>query len=432
MKQSVRFRLAYRTPFFYGWTIVVGAFLGTFAGGGMQSFTFGVFIKPMSDSLGWTRAAMTGALTFCTVAASALGPVFGPLVDRHGPRFLMVAAAITGGVACLLLSRVQELWQFYIIYAFVGMSGGAGLGGVVTQATVVKWFIRLRGRATAFSTMGNTAAGAVLAPIIGFIILTFDWRAAWLVLAGVFFGLLLPVSLLMVRQPEDVGLLPDGARSREEVQAVHRRRSGHQSEYSWPLREALRTRALWLLTISLVVGGFSVASVVVHEFSYVTDRGFSTGVAATVLSTHAVTASMGRLVWGFLVERFHVRYCLAALYVGSALGVGILLIASSVPMVFLFALVYGINVGGHAVLSSVAWADYFGRQSVGTIRGALMPLTAGSVAAGPILVGLGYDITGDYFRPYTGLLALFLLGAVVIMLARPPVKAEVATSVPAA
>ncbi len=394
----------------------------------MQSFTFGVFIKPMAESLGWTRAAMTGALTVRTLTASALGPVFGPLVDRRGPQPLMVAAAIAGGSACLLLSRIQVLWQFYIIFAFVGMSGGAGLGGLVAQATVAKWFIQRRGRATAFSTMGNTAAGAILAPVIGFLILNSDWRAAWLFMAGIFFFLLLPASLLMVRQPEDLGLLPDGAKSQEEAQAAHRRRTGHQSEYSWHLREALRTRALWLLSISLVVAGFSVASVVVHEFSYITDRDFSTGVAAAVLSTHAVVASMGRLVWGFLVERFHVRYCMAVLYLGSALGVGILLVASSIPMMFLFAVVYGISVGGHAVLSSVAWADYFGREFVGTIRGVLTPVTTGSVAVGPILVGLNYDITGDYFRAYVVLMALFLLGAVLVMFAKPPVKTEAPTS----
>ena len=420
MIQGSRANLARRIPFFYGWIIVAGAFLGTFAGGGMQSFTFGVFMKPMGEGMGWSRGAMTGALALRTLTASALGPVFGPLVDRRGPRLLMVVAAIVGGTACLLLNRINQLWQLYAIFALVGMSGGAGLGGVVSQATVAKWFIRLRGRATAFSTMGNTAAGAMLAPLVGLIIVTFDWRAAWLLMAAIFFGLLLPVSFLMVRQPEDAGLLPDGARSQEEVREVYRQRGDRESERSWRLGEALQTRALWFLTVSLIAGGLAVSSVVVHEFSYLTDRGFSTGVAAAVLSTHAIMASSGRLVWGFLVERFHVRYCMAAVYLGSALGVGMLLIASSAPMAFAFAVVYGLSVGGHAVLSSIAWANYFGRDFVGTIRGVLTPLTAGSVAVGPWLVGRGYDISGDYLEVFLALLVLFVLGAALILLAKPP------------
>ena len=108
---------------------------------------------------------------------------------------------------------VSEIWQFYVIFALVGIAGAAGIGGVVSQATVSKWFIRLRGRATAFSTMGNTAAGAMLAPFVGFIIAAYGWQAGWIAMSIIFLGLMLPVAFFMVRQPEDVGLLPDGARS---------------------------------------------------------------------------------------------------------------------------------------------------------------------------------------------------------------------------
>ena len=417
---GVRRRLAHRTPFFYGWVMVLGAFLGTFAGGGLQSFTFGVFIPAMSSTLGWSVGALTGALAVRTAFAAMLGPVFGPLVDKYGPRFLMVASAITGGIASILLTQVSEIWQFYVIFALVGIAGAAGIGGVVSQATVSKWFIRLRGRATAFSTMGNTAAGAMLAPFVGFVIAAYGWQAGWIAMSVIFLGLMLPVAFLMVRQPEDVGLLPDGARSDEEVQETYRRRGGRESAYSWRLKEALHTRALWFLTIALIVGGISVSSVVVHEFNYVTSQGFSTGVAATVLSTHAISASLARLLWGFLVERFHVRYCLTALFIGCTVGLGILLIADSAPMLFLFAFVYGINVGGNAVLSNIAWANYFGRDFVGTIRGALNPFTMGAVAAGPVLVGVSFDMTGEYRPAFLVLMVLFIVAAAVAILAVPP------------
>ena len=424
-KQDIRSSLANRLPFFYGWVIVAAAFVGAFAGGGLQSFTFSVFMKPMSESLGWTRVTLTGALTVRTYAGAVLAPVFGVLVDKHGPRYLMVFAAIVGGVAAVLISRVQEIWQFYVIFALVGLAGGTGVGGVITQATVVKWFVRLRGRAVAFSTMGNSAAGFVLAPLIGVVIVAIGWRSGWLILAAIFFFILIPIAFLMARQPEDMGLLPDGAKSEEEMQTVYHQRSGRESMYSWTLKEALRTKALWILLVAQIIGGFPVSSVVLHEYSYVTDSGFSTAIAAAVLSTHAAAASIARLVWGFLVERFHVRYCLAASNLGAVLGIGILLFAlniGSTPMLFVFALVYGLNIGSHGVLTTVATANYFGRDFIGTIRGVLAPITTASVALGPVMVSLVYDVRGTYFPAFAAMLAMFFISAVVVLFATPPTK----------
>ena len=118
-----------RLPFFYGWVMVATAFLGTLGAGGTQAFTFGVFIKPMSESLGWSRAAMTGALTLYSYTGAAIGPLLGRLVDRHGPRPIMIITAILGGAATLLLCGVEDIWQFYMIYAVVGLCGGTGGAG---------------------------------------------------------------------------------------------------------------------------------------------------------------------------------------------------------------------------------------------------------------------------------------------------------------
>ena len=182
-----------KTPFFYGWIIVIGAFLGSFAGGGMQSFTFGVFLKPMSEDLGWSRSTLIGALTLRTFVIAGLAPFLGKYVDNKGPQLIMVVSSIAGGIACLLLTQVNSIWQFYLAFILVGLAGGAGMGGVVANATVLKWFIRYRGRATAFSTMGNTAAGAILAPAVGFVILNSSWRMGWILIAIIFFFLLLSI-----------------------------------------------------------------------------------------------------------------------------------------------------------------------------------------------------------------------------------------------
>ena len=426
-KPNIRYRLAHRSPFFYGWIIVGAAFLGSFAGGGL-SFTFGAFIYPMSESLDWSRAALVGALTISTVrtyVSAALAPIFGIVVDKYGPRYLMMASAAIGGIAALMLTQVREIWQFYAIFALIGLAGGTGAGALVVQATVVKWFVRLRGRAVAFSTMGNAAAGAVLAPFIGLIIATSGWENGWMVMSVLFLAFLLPVSFFMVRQPEDVGLFPDGVKSQEELDATYQSRAGRESAVSWRLKEALRTRALWLILLAQVIGGALVASVVIHEYSFVTDEGFSAAVAAAVLSTHAMAASLGSLLWGFLVERYHVRYCLAASSTGSAIGLIFLLSGlylGFTPLLFIFGAVYGINVGGQAVLTPVVIANYFGRDFVGTIWGTLMLVTT-TVALGPVVVGWGYDVMGTYFPAYIFMLGMFLVSATIILFAKPPTKA---------
>lgn len=427
--QDIRVTVSNRLPFFYGWVIVAAAFLGSFSSGGMQAFTFGVFIKPMSESLGWSRAAMTGALTLYAYAGAATAPLLGRLVDRYGPRLLLILTAIVGGSATLLLVGIREIWQFYIIFALVGLSGGTGAGGVVTEAMVSKWFVRLRGRAPAFGTMGTVIAGVLLAPVIGIVIAISGWRTAWLVVAAVFFGLLLPISLLTARRPEDMGLLPDGAKSQEDLRLSITQRGSRESQYSWSLKEAFRTKALWILLAAEIIVGFPASSVVVHQFSYITDEGFSTAIAAAVLSANAAAAAASRLIWGLLVERYAVRYCLSASYVGSALGLAILLVGlnmGSVPMLFVFSVVYGLNIGGHVVLTIEAIASYFDRDFVGTIRGAFMAILTSSLAIGPLLISLVHDVQGTYFNAFVAMVGLFLISTVLVLFARPPTRATTA------
>ncbi|PZC51013.1 MAG: Sugar phosphate permease [Chloroflexi bacterium] len=411
-----------RTPFFYGWIIVAGAFFGAFASGGIQGFTFSVFLKPMSDDLGWTRSALTAGIAINTLVASFIAPIFGFIVDKYGPRPIMAVAALVGGVAAGLLSNVTELWQFYVIFAVAGIFGGAALGEVVTQSTVVKWFVRLRGRAVAIGSMGGAASGAVLAPVITFMVATSGWRSGWVLMAAIFFMLLFPISLLMIRSPEDVGLTPDG--DRREANSQNR----SDDEVSWYLKEALRDKTLWFLTAALTVAGLCVSSVVVHEFSLITDRGFSSTTAAAVLSTHAVMASAGRLIWGFVVEKVKVRYAMSIVFLLCGLSVIMLVTVENSPLLFVFAVIYGLSIGGYSVTTAVAFANYYGRANVGSIRGAVSPLVTGSVAVGPVLIAVGYDLQGNYTMGFFILSLLYLIASGLTLLATPPQRVTTTTS----
>lgn len=423
-KPDFHVRMAKKLPFYYGWVIVAAAFLGTFIGGGLQSFTFSIFLEPMGKDLGWSKTVLTGALTVRIITAASLAPFFGVTVDRHGPRLLIMLAAIIGSIAALLISRVTEIWQFYVIFAFVGISGGAGLGGVVTGATVSKWFVRLRGRALAITTMAGPAPGLFLAPIMTLIVFNQGWRSGWILMSILFITLLLPVAFFMVRQPEDIGLLPDGASSKDELEIAYKKRGGLESLYSWSLRESLRTKALWSLVVTQILSGLAISSVVLHEFSYVRDMGYSTAIAAGVLSTHAGLAMAIRPIWGVILERIPVRLVMSAVYLGTAVGIIILLNATTVTTVFLFAVVYGMTVAGLAVSQTIIFPNYFGRDHVGAIRGFTMPITMPAGAVGPLIVSIMYDINGDYFIGFSILAVLLLISAALIVVTKPPLTPQ--------
>ena len=152
-----------RKPVFYGWVIVIVAFLSEFVYSIGSSFVFGIFLKPMTAEFGWTRAATVAGLSLNRIAGGLVGPFIGPLVDKkHGARLLMVGGALVAGAGFMALSRIQTLWQFYLIFGIIGALGMAEIGNLVCPTIVAKWFIRRRGRAVAFAISGVTIGGRLL------------------------------------------------------------------------------------------------------------------------------------------------------------------------------------------------------------------------------------------------------------------------------
>ncbi|MBW2623925.1 MAG: MFS transporter, partial [Deltaproteobacteria bacterium] len=203
---------ARRPKMFYGWYIVAVSFLCWFAADSFGWYTFGIFIKPITEELGWTTVMLTGALTLRSIFSGLIDPIIGPLADtRHGARILMSAGVLIAGSVPLAVSRVSEPWQFYLFYGIIGALGMVGFGGLVTNAIISKWFIRLRGRAIGVSTMGVSIAGLIFVPMVHSLNARLGWRTTLVVLALIIWVLtIVPVVLLVRRRPEDMGLLPDG------------------------------------------------------------------------------------------------------------------------------------------------------------------------------------------------------------------------------
>jgi MFS family permease len=407
----------YDPAVFYGWWVVAGAFVSHLLSYGVLTVAFGIFFPFMADALHLGRGLLATVAAAARVVSAALSPLIGPVVDRRGPRPVMALGVLSlaGGAAALAFA--ESAWHVMIGYGLVMALGSVALGDLSGDATVARWFVRRRGRALAFATMGLSSAGIVIPLPVALLIEWFGWRAAWLALAGVVLALGLAAAALMRRRPEDHGLAPDGLAGRRP--GTSSAPPGPAVERSLGARAAARTPAFWLLVVSTNLAGLGFFGVNLHLFSYMTDLGFSAAVAAAVVTYLYTLHTVAKPLWGLIAERVHVRYCIAACYAGGGAGV-LLLGGGAMGWLLAFATVYGLTRGAQSFVTSLAWADYFGRDAQGAIRGVAAPFRHLSAAAGPIVGGVLHDLTGDYRLAFAIFAAAFVAGAAVALTARPP------------
>lgn len=400
----------------YGWGVVGGAFISHFLSYGTLVVAFGIFFPFMAGSLGWGRGLLASAIVLGRGTSAVAGPLLGHQVDKHGPRPFVFLGGIALAAGAGLLALVHSPWHLFLAYGLVMGLGAVALGDMTADSTVSKWFVRRRGRAMAFCTMGMSAAGVALPIPLAFLITQLGWRETWVVV-GLSIALLASLAApFMRRRPEDYGMVPDGkAEYRAAPTGISK-----LDEVSLTAQEALHTPAFWLLVVSTNLAALAIFGINLHLFSYITDKGISVGVAAGTITYLYFLQSAVKPVWGFIAERLPVRYCLAICYAGGALGVIVLMGASSLAGLIAFASVYGMTRGAQSFVSSLAWSDYFGREAQGAIRGTLFPFKFVSGSAGPVLAGLMFDLRGDYTLAFSAFVAVFALGSFAALLARPP------------
>ncbi|HLC29824.1 MAG TPA: MFS transporter, partial [Dehalococcoidia bacterium] len=281
-----------------------------------------------------------------------------------------------------------------------------------------------RGRALGFSAAGISAGIAVIAPINDAIISAHGWRTAW-VFSGFLIGavVLLPTILFMRQTPESMGLLPDGDEAPPPVPAAGQAAAARPQEEIWTLREAVRTPALWLMLAGLDLAGMGVSGITIHQVPYVTDLGYAPAVAASMITVWGIFALTAKIVFGFLGERYTVRYLTAICFFGSALGVLIFMQADrGIFFIYAYAVVHGLLRGGYPLLVPLTWANYYGRTFLGTIRGVIAPFSLISSAGGPVFAGWLYDRTGNYTIAFGMFIVALALGGLLILLAKPPTR----------
>ena len=413
-----------KSHFYYGWVIVIVAALC----GAAQTVDFnpviGAFIKPMSAEFGWSRSTFIGAQSLGTLIGGFGAAFFGPLVDRHGPKWVLFLGFSLLGASFIGIGFVHSLWPYYLltILSRVAVQSMIGIG---TSVMVPKWFIKRRGRAVALSNIGTRVGVAVQPPLAIFIISVADWRWAIIVLGILTMSItLLPIAFLVKRRPEDIGLLPDG-----EVPAIDANTSsgsGSQGqpskakEISFTAKEALKTRSFYLLILAFSITFFVSTGLNINLVAFLTDRGLSNGAAAGILTTWSSVGIVGTLVTGFMADKIPVRYLAMFVYLSLAVGTVILVQVHSVPMAIAFAIFHGTIWGANNNLQVLLFSNYYGRDSLGSIRGLVSPVQTSASALGPIVSSVVFDTTGSYTLILVTFVFLLMLSAALMFMARQP------------
>ena len=365
----------------------------------MGSLNFGLFIKPMGDELGIGRSWFGWAHTARQSASSLTSPPVGWLIDRFGSRVMLPASALITGASMIGLAHMTQAWHLVTLFAVMGLVGMSGPGALVTSVPVLKWFVKDRGRAISFVGLGIPVGALVFIPLTQVLIDAVTWRTAWIVLAVIGAGVIVPLAAIFVRrQPEDMGLLPDGESAPDsgDGDRTAAATGNFAGEVSWTVSDAVRTPELWRLVVVFSVVSLAVGTVAVHRIAAFMDRGLDATLISFATAFDAVCAGVATFVFGLLVRRIPARF-LGGLGFSMLAAASVMTIyATNLPIMFISMAIFGLGIGGMMFLQNFIWADYFGRENVGSIRGLVNPINLVVGGMGAPAAGYVRDITGSY------------------------------------
>jgi sugar phosphate permease len=414
---------------FYGWWVVLASGGIIFLTTGTFFYGFGTLITPMTKEFGWSRAAIAGAFSLRTELGGVGAPVAGYLVDRVGPRRLVLVGVLLVGTGFILLSRIQTVWQLYAVAALIAI-GMSATAGIVAMVAVTYWFHKKRGRALALMTVGGGSSG-VMVVVLAALIAAFDWRTALLIMGLVQWGICIPLALVVRNRPQDMGLLPDGepSLSAERQVAADERETPvvvSESAVGWvaarqdeglTISRALRTSSFWLVAFAMSLIGFGSVAVIAHQVAFLEEEvGFSSLVASSVQMGVPIVSLAGRLGFGWLADYVDKRKVLAVAYLFIGIGVLLLATVQSAWQVPLYLIIFAPGWGGSISVRPAFQADYFGLRAFGSIQGLMFFIGSAGSFTGPVFAGAIYDVTDSYRLA-------FLIVGLAVLVACPTVLA---------
>ncbi|MEO7941491.1 MAG: MFS transporter [Burkholderiaceae bacterium] len=385
---------------FYGWRIASAAAILQFLQSALLLQSFGAYVAILSEQRGWSKTALSGAAALQSVESAILGPALGWLLDRFGPRAMVQVGMLVFGSGFLMLSQVETLGGFYA--SAVMMAVGVSLGGYFPlTVALIQWFERYRARALSMMSMGLALGGAMV-PAVAWCMASYGWRATAFG-SGVLIMLLgLPLTRVIRWRPQDHGQVVDGLPVAAEptTDTVAAARSAARTEFT--ARQALHTRAFWLLALGHGFALLVVTAVNVHAITHMKEGlGYSMTQAAFFIMVLTFGQVIGVTLSATIGDRFEKRLLAALCMLGHMLGLLLLTYATHPAQVAAFAMLHGIAWGLRGPLMQSIRADYFGRSAIGMILGLSSVIIALGQIAGPMVAGMLADLTGNYRAGFT-------------------------------
>ena len=389
--------LVQKSPVYYGWIIVVAGIIAMTMTSPGQTYAVSIFIEHFIHDLDLSRSLVSTLYTVGTLFGSFALPFVGRQIDRRGPRFMVFVISVGFGFACIFMGFVQNAIMLGVGFMAIRMLGQGSLS-VVSQNVINQWWVRRRGVVMGMVGLFVALLGLGLFPnLINWLIPIYSWRTTYMLLGGMLLLFMAPLGLLFFRdRPELYGLKPDGVDVEDMEEVDGETAVSSPIEIDWTVQEAVRTPAFWNVSLGISSIAMLTTGLFFHMISIFDDNNLSSSEAASVYVPIAATTAIFNVVGGYLIDRVAARYLLATSLLLQAICLWMVPFLSGVEFAFLYGVVLGATNGLSRIVSSVIWADYFGRRHLGSITGLATPIGVAGTAFGPLLFGVGRDLMGTY------------------------------------
>lgn len=402
---------------FYGWWNVFAAFFGLALSYAVFTvFAFGTFLTPLAEEFGWHRGEMSFALMITNLVLVFAAPMLGRFIDKFGVKPVLLPSVVLMALAVGAMSKLSgNLWHFYLMYLLIPLLG-AGTLPLSYSRVLIAWFAKRRGIAIGLALSGLGVGAALVPSVAQWLIDHYGWRNAYLVFAAMILLVNLPLTLLLRESPRDMGQYADG----EKVDQVDAAIPTSES-IGLTVREAMGTRYFWFILSSFLLVGLGVTSLLAHLVPMLLDRGVEPPWAAFCMTLVGVGLVFGRVIAGYLVDRYFAPYVAATFLLGLIAGIVILASGVSGIPVFIAATLIGLAAGSEIGEIAYIVSRYFGQKAFASIYGIVFSAFQFGAAFGPLTLGYYYDWAGNYLGALWVMAVMVTLGTVLIgMLGKYP------------
>lgn len=407
--------LRIKNKIFYGWVIVISlVVIGAMLYGVRQSY--GVFFKSIESEFDISRTLTSGVFSAFSIFYCVFTILAGWALDRYGPKFVTFAMGFFTGSSLLLTSQTNSPWQLFISYSLLLAVGMSAVYNVV-MTTTSRWFDKKRGIALGIASSGAGLGPVAIAPFATYLIFNFDWRTAYIVVGSLAGLVAISLSMLLKKEPGEIGALPDGVKPEPGETMVQDKREEPQP-VSFSLRQAFGTTSFWFFTAYLFVHGICLNLVFTHLVPHATDVGISAARAAVILSLMGGFSISGRLLTGWTSDKIGRKVSViisALLHTGALIG---LVCSQELWMFYLFAVFFGFSWGGLVTSTFALIGDVFGLRSLGIITGVMNNGYGLGSAIGPLMGGFIFDISKDYSMAFLATAIAMLIATLLLALTK--------------